>query len=119
MQAGRSPAFAGPWVYSAIVLVWLFDVARLSVLALFWRAMNRVVRDARGTTTAWRLAVAGPVVQAALVGAWIVISIVGVNGQELAILGLMGWLALQFIVVLAGIGVAARLRRRLKAAVLQ
>jgi predicted Zn finger-like uncharacterized protein len=119
-QLGRS-AFAGPWmgIYSSLILIWFFEVARLSVLALFWRAMNRVIHDQRAATTAWRLAVAGAVAQFALEGVWIVLGVLGVTGQEAAVLGLVGFLAVQLIVVLAGIGVAARLRRRLKAAVLQ
>ena len=119
LPLNRSSSFAGPWIYASIVLVWLFEIARLSVLALFWRSMSRVVRDTRNATNAYRLAIAGPVVQFALVGAWIVMAVVGVSGPEVVMPGLVGWLALQFIVVLAGIGIAARLRRRLHAALLQ
>ena len=39
----------GPQIWlTGIVTLWVVEVTRLSVLALFWRAMSRILRDARG-----------------------------------------------------------------------
>jgi hypothetical protein len=114
---GRIGGFDNPYWLTGIVILWIVDITRLVILNLFWRSMSRILRDARGTTLARRLAIAGPVVQVALVFAWIVIAMLGAGGQEVAMFAVIGWLAVQFFVVLAGVGVVARLWRRLKAAV--
>jgi hypothetical protein len=103
------------WVVACATL-WLIEVVRLAVLALFWRAMNRILRDARGATQARRLAIGGPVVQVFLVIAWCMIAAVGAVGPEVEGLAFISWLAAHLMVVLAGVGIVARLRRRLNAA---
>ena len=104
------------WMTSCVV-VWLLEIARLAVLALYWRAVSRILRDARGSAIARRLAIGGPAAQLVVAAVWIVLAVLGAPGEGLALLALVGWLAMQLIVVLGGIGVAARLRRRLRAAV--
>jgi hypothetical protein len=116
---GRFQGAVMPFWLSNAITLWLVDVGRLVILALFWRSMSCILRDARGAALGKRLAIAGPIAQAFLVFAWIVISFLGATGQEIALLALFGMLGLQFFVVLAGIGLVARLRRRLKAALLQ
>jgi hypothetical protein len=113
---GRFGGMGRQYWFSGMIILWLVEVTRLVVLALFWRAMSRILRDARGATLARRLAIGGPVVQVSLVIAWLVIAMLGATGQEVAALAVVGWLAVQLMVVLAGIGIVARLRRRLKAA---
>jgi hypothetical protein len=110
---GFGPQF---WISGAIIL-WLVEIARLCVLAAFWRAMSRILRDNRGASVARRLAIGGPVLQLFLIVAWIVVATIGVRGQEMLMLALIAWLAAQLLVVLAGLGIVARLWRRLKAAV--
>jgi hypothetical protein len=108
----------GGWsLLTAGIIVWLVEVARLAVLAIYWRAMSRILRDARGAGLARRLAVGGPAAQMFLAVAWVLLAIAGAGSQEIMLLALVGWLALQLIVVLCGIGVVARLRRRLRAAI--
>jgi hypothetical protein len=113
---GRFGGMGRQYWFSGMIILWLVEVTRLVVLALFWRAMSRILRDARGATLARRLAIGGPVVQVSLVIAWLVIATLGATGQAVASLAVVGWLAVQLLVVLAGIGIVARLRRRLKAA---
>jgi hypothetical protein len=99
------------------VLLWLFEVARLSALALFWRAMCLILRDARGAAAAWRLAVAGPTVQGLFVAAWLVLALLGGLDSDMGLLAMAGWLVLQLVVILFAVGLAARVRRRLAAVV--
>jgi hypothetical protein len=116
----ESPSWSragGVFLLTGLALIWLFEVARLTALALFWRAVFRILHDARGATTAWRLAVAGPVIHAVFVAAWTVLAVFGGLDSEMALIGVAGWLVLQLIVLLFAVGVAARLRRRLAAVV--
>jgi hypothetical protein len=113
---GRFGGVGRQYWFSGMIILWLVEVTRLVVLALFWRAISRILRDARGATLARRLAIGGPVVQVSLVIAWLVIATLGASGHAVASLAVVGWLAVQLLVVLAGIGIVARLRRRLKAA---
>ena len=66
---------------------------------------------------AHRLAIAGPVVQAVITLAWIVFGVLGALSGDVWVIGIAGALAVELITVIAGIGLAARLRRRLRAAV--
>jgi hypothetical protein len=103
--------------WTTVALVWLFEVGRLSALALFWRAICLILRDARGATTAWRLAIAGPAVQGLFVAAWLVLAFFGGMDSDMALLAVAGWLVLQLVVLLFSLGLAARVRRRLAAVV--
>lgn len=113
---GGGAAF-GIYTLAPLVLVWIVEVGRMSALALFWRAMCLVLRDARGATAAWRLAVAGPVVQGLFVAAWLVLAFFGGAHSEMGLLALAGWGTLQLVVLLFSLGLAARVRRRLAAVV--
>jgi hypothetical protein len=109
-------AFGRYWA-TGLTQFWILEVARLTVLALFWRAAFRIVRDTRGATAALRLALAAPIVQGMLVAAWAMLATLAAAGQEIAVLAVAGWLVLQLIVVLFAVGIAARVRRRFAALV--
>jgi hypothetical protein len=120
MAAGRLGGSGPAYGFSAltpIILVWLFEVGRVSVLALFWRAMCLILRDARGATAAWRLAIPGPAVQGLFVAAWLVLAFFGGMDSEMGLLAVAGWLVLQLVILLFALGLAARVRRRLAAVV--
>jgi hypothetical protein len=109
-------AFGRYWV-TGLTQVWILEVARLTLLALFWRAAFRIVRDSRGATAALRLVVGAPIVQGMLVAGWAMLATLAAAGQEIAILAVAGWLVLQLMIVLFALGIAARVRRRFAALV--
>ena len=112
--------FGGPatpyWLTHGVTL-WLVEIARVTVLALFWRAMLLILYDRRAARMAWRVAIAGPVAHIVLAAAWLVLAILGASGPGVVLIALVGFLAVQFFVVLYGIVVVVRLRRRLQAAI--
>ena len=107
------------WIHSlsGAVAFWLVDLARLTVLAVYWRAMFLILYDRRAAFMARRVAIAGPVAQVMLALAWLIFATLGAMPDDLWLLGATGALAVQVVIVLAGIGLVARLRRRLKAVV--
>jgi hypothetical protein len=115
----RPNRFGSDWIYvlSGATAYWFVDVARLTVLALYWRCMFAVVRDRRGATLCRRLSIAGPLVHGLLVVAWLFFAFFGAPGADLSLLAVTGALMVQIILVFAGIGLVSRLRRRLTAVV--
>jgi hypothetical protein len=99
------------------IAFWFVDVARLAFLALYWRSMFWVVRDRRAEVMTRRLAIAGPVVQGVIALAWLVIGFLGALEGDGWVVAIAAALGVQMFAVVAGIGLAARLRRRLSAAV--
>jgi hypothetical protein len=105
------------FAFTLAVGFWFVDVARLAFLALYWRSMFGVLRDRRAEIMTRRLAIAGPVVQAVIALAWIVFGVIGALSGDVWVVGIAGALAVELLAVLVGIGLVARLRRRLRAAV--
>jgi len=96
--------------------IWLFEVARLSLLGFFWRAMNQVIHDRRAATQALRFGLAVPIVHLVLFALAFLLGYLGEMEKEFLMLIYAAWLGVQFLLVFWSILIAARLSRRLRAA---
>lgn len=110
--SSKNGAVVGPLIFP----IWLFEVARLSLLGFFWRAMNQVIHDRRAATQALRFGLAVPTVHLVLFALAFLLGYLGEMEKEFLMLIYAAWLGVQFLLVLWSILIAVKLSRRLKAA---
>jgi hypothetical protein len=124
MEAMSSRGFGGPGgtmimagMLLPLLLLWVFEAGRLTVLALFWRALCFLLRDGTGAALALRLAYAVPSLQAVvfLLG-FLFGALGGSSGAARPVVTVIALVA-QLGMLVWGVIVAERVWRRLRAAV--
>jgi predicted Zn finger-like uncharacterized protein len=112
----------GPWVagFTPLAMLWVYETARLTVLALFWRAGFLLLYDRPGATTALRLALVVPAASLAVFAVVLMLALgsgPGGAGSGAGPALLVGGLGVLLALLGWGVIVAGRLRRRLRAVV--
>lgn len=118
VNSNNMGARANTWLPGITTLfpTWLFEVARLSLLGFFWRAMNQVLHDRRAATQALRFGLAVPTIHLVLFALAFLLGYLGEMEKEFLMLIYAACLGVQFLLVFWSILIAARLSRRLRAA---
>jgi hypothetical protein len=119
---GYPSRMGGAVGFMPLLLLWVYETARLTVLALFWRAGLLLLHDRPGATLALRLACAVPTASAGMLAVVLLLALAagpagpgGTAGIGPALL--LGGLAVLFLLLVWGVVVAGRLARRLRAVV--